>query len=386
MFQLISVAQKKSSLSDLFGATGSQTESFSFSSSVQRYTLYVFIGIAIFFLIKAAIKAIRSASGKKDVADSPYRLRKLSTRIEHLKEIVSKKTSFSYRFFDREEKKDDTWRGGKFLSMDKKNNLIVAVFAAAGKSEEHLNKILEIKYPVDQNNGIIKCPILKYMGSKKAGKNIIVRMYLIKLPLFINLEPKRKDIRFKVSPDYPIRVYLLPDNVDIPVAADCVNFSGGGMLIDLDDVKTGCLEFLMKKDAIITENELNDAQAKKLSLTKILSQPELEFGKIREAKKKVEHHLEEYIGSIEMAKEFISTIKKNDVIKLFFILPKLPLLGEAKEELLSLDNRTIVCDAIVNNITKDGESGKCQLTMQFLKIDDITRDIIYQYGLEGWRE
>ncbi len=383
MFQIISVAQKKSSMSKLFGATGGQAESFSFGSSVQKYTLYIFIGIVVFFLIKAAVKAIRSASGKKEVTDSPYRLRKLSTRIEHFKKIISSKTAFTYRFYNEKEK---NWHGGRFLSMDKKRNLILVLFAAAGKPEEHVNKILEIKYPVDKNNGIVKSPILKYLGSKKTSKNIVVRMYEIKLPLLVKLEPKRKDIRFKVSSDYPIRVYLLVDKLDIPVAADCIDYSGGGMFVQLEDAKTGCLDYQMKKDKIVTEKELDVEQAGKLSLIKILAQPELEFAEGRQAKKKAEQHLGDYTDSIEMAKAFISSLKKNDTVKLFFIMPEMPMLEEAKEELLSLDNRTIVCDALISNKTVDEKFSKHRLILQFSEIDDMVRDTIHQYGLESWRE
>lgn len=385
MFQIISAAQKKSSLSDLFGTTGSQAESFSFGSSIQKYTLYVLIGIVVFFLIRAVVKAIRSATGKKEVTDSPYRLRKLSTRIEHFKEIVSSKTVFTYRIFDKE-KKDAALSGGKFLSLDRKNNLIVVLSAATGKPEEHVNKILEIKYPVDKNNGVVKSPITKYLRSKKTDKNIVVRMYEIKLPLLVKLEPKRKDIRFKVSGDYPMRVYLLVDKLDIPVAANCIDFSGGGVFIELEDAKTGCLDYLMKKDKIITEKELNAEQVKKLTFYKILSQPELEFGEAREAKKKAKDHLGEYTDSIEMANDFISSLKKNDTVKLFFILPELPLMEETKEELLSIDNRTIMCDAVVSKTTGEEDSEKHQLTLQFLEIDDMVRDTIHQYGLESWRE
>tara|TARA_B100000959_G_C14920173_1_gene599143 strand:+ start:241 stop:1407 length:1167 start_codon:yes stop_codon:yes gene_type:complete len=385
MFQIISAAQKEYSFSEYFNMASNQWGSFSFGSSIQKYTLYVLIGIVVFFLIRIAAKAIRSASGIKEVTDTPYRLRKLSTRIEHFKEIVSSKTVFTYRIFDKE-KKDVPWSEGKFLSLDRKKNLIVVLYETTGKPEEYINKILEIKYPVDKNNGLFKSPILKYMSSKKTSKNVLIRMYEIKLPLLVKLEPKRKDIRFKVSGDYPIRVYLLVDKLDIPVAANCIDFSGGGVFIELEDAKAGCLDYLMKKDKIITEKEFDAEQVKKLNFYKILSQPELEFGEAREAKKKVEHHLGEYTDSIEMANDFISSLKKDDTVKLFFILPELPLMEEAKEELLSLDNRTIMCDALVGKTTGDEESEKQQLTLQFLEIDDMVRDTIHQYGLESWRE
>ena len=270
--------------------------------------------------------------------------------------------------------------------MDKKGNIILVLSSTTGKPQEHLNKILEIKYPVDKNMGIIKSPLLKYLGSKKSGKNSFIRMYMAKLPLTVKLEPKRKDIRFKASSDFPIRVYLLSTKLDIPVAANCLDFSGGGILIEVEELKVGCLEYIIKKDKIISEKNLDEAQAEKLTFYKILSQPDLGFKEFRETKKQKEKHLKDWTGSIDMAKDFISSIKKDDTIQLFFVLPELPMLEEAKEELLSLDNRTIACDATVNTKTMDGESGKYQLSMNFLDIDNLTRDTLYQYGLESWRE
>ena len=74
------------------------------------------------------------------------------------------------------------------------------------------------------------------------------------------------------------------------------------------------------------------------------------------------------------------------VLTVFFVLPELPMLEEAKAELLCRDNRTIMCSALVNKKTVDEKSKKFQLTLQFLEIDNIVRDIIYQYELESWRE
>ncbi len=387
MFQIISVVQKKSSLSELFGASGSQRAGFSIDSSIQRYILYVFAGLAILFLIRAAVKALRSALGKEEGIDSAYCLRKLSSLIEHFKGVVSSKTAFTYRVFDKE-KKEDKWRDGKFLSMDKKKNLILALYSTAGKPREYIDKTLEIKYVVDKNRGIVKSPLLKYMGSKKSGKDGFVCMYVAKLPLLVELEPKRKDVRFEVAPNYPIRVYLFSDTekLDAPVAADCIDLSGGGMFIELMDAKAGCMEYLMKRDKTISENILSKEQAEKLSLIKILSQPELEFGEARKAKEKLEQHLSEWAGSIERAEKFISSLEKDNVVKLFFVLPELQMLEEAKEELLSIDNRTIMCDALISKKTMDEKSGKYRLALNFLEIDAMVREIIYQYGLESWRE
>lgn len=164
----------------------------------------------------------------------------------------------------------------------------------------------------------------------------------------------QKNIRFKISSDYPMRVYLLSDKIDIPVAANCIDFSGGGMFVELEDPKEGWLDYLIKKDTIISEKHYDEEQAEKLTYYKTLSQPELEFRKIREAKKKAEHHLKEWTGSIEMAKDFISYLKKDDKVQLFFVLPELPMLEEANEELLSPDNRTVMCEAAINTKTTTG--------------------------------
>lgn len=387
MFQIISVVQKKSSLSELFNTSGSQREWFSLDSTIQRYLLYLFIGLAILFLIRAAVKALRSALEKEEGIDSPYRLRKLSSLIEHFKGVVSSKTVFTYRVFDKE-KKEGKWRGGKFLSMDKEKNLVLALYSTAGKPMEYLNKILEVKYIVGKNGGIAKSPLLKYMGSKKSGKGSFVCMYVAKLPLSVELEPKRKDVRFEVTPNYPIRVYLFSETekLGFPIAADCIDFSGGGIFIELRDAKAGCMEYLIKRDKTISESNLGKKQAEKLSFYKVLSQPELEFDEAGKAKEKLEQHLSEWTDSIEIAKKFISSLEKDNVVKLFFVLPELHMLDEAKKDLLSIDNRTIMCDAVISIKTVGGKPEKHRLALNFLEIDDMVREIIYQYGLESWRE
>ncbi len=386
MFLIISVVQKKSSLSRLFGRSDSPWGGGSLDSA-QKYILYIFIALALLFLIKAAVKAFLSTLEKEEDTDSQYHLKKLSTRIEHFKGLVSSKTTFNYRIFDQE-KKEGKWRDGKFLSMDKKKNLVLALYSTAGKPGEYLNKTLEIKFIVGKNRGIVKSPLLKYVGSKKSVEGSFICMYAAELPLSIELEPKRNNIRFEVAPNYPMRVYIFngTERLDFPIAADCLNFSEAGMFLELRDVKTGCIEYLIKKGKIISKDHLNEEQAEKLSFYKILSQPELELSEARKAKKKEEQHLNEWIDSIEMAKEFISSLEKEDVVKVFFILPELPMLEDAKEELLSIDNRTIMCEALINKKTTDEKSEKRQLSLEFLEVDTLVRDTIYQYGLESWRE
>lgn len=385
MFQIISVVQKKSSLSEFYGSSGSQITSFSFGSSVQKYTFYVFIVVLVLILIRVVVRAIRSASEKEEIIDSPYRLRKLPTRLEHFKEIISEKKTFTYRFFDKREEEHETWQDGKFLSIDGKNHLTVVLHDSTGKPGEPIDKALEIKYSIGKSNALVKSSLLKYLDSKKTGKNIIVRMYEIKLPLVVNLEPRRKGIRFEVPPDYSIRVYLLPDKLDIPVAANCIDFSSGGMLIELENAKTGCLDYLMKRDKVVTMNDLDKKQAGRLTLFEVLSQPELGFGEARKTKEKVEPNLTEHYSSIKKSNDFISSIKKDDKVKLFFVLPELEMMEESGEEPIPADNRTIMCNAVVNNKTVDEKTAVYRVALNFLDIDNTALDIIHQYGLETCR-
>ena len=188
-------------------------------------------------------------------------------------------------------------------------------------------------------------------------------------------------MRFKVSDDYPIRAYLCEDELFIPITANCIDFSIGGMFVELEDPKAGCLEYLMKKDKIIAMNDLDEEQTAKLTSFKILSQPELGFKEAREAKKKAEKDLGEYTDSIKMTTDFISSLKKGDIIKLFFILSEFSRFEEDEEELLSPENRTITCDATINNKIIGYKSGKNQFALNFSEIDGMTREIIYRYGL-----
>jgi|ETNmetMinimDraft_2_1059921.scaffolds.fasta_scaffold62150_1 c-di-GMP-binding flagellar brake protein YcgR len=48
---------------------------------------------------------------------------------------------------------------------------------------------------------------------------------------------------------------------------------------------------------------------------------------------------------------------------------------------LTSSNCVLILKCIV-----DEKSKKFRLTLQFLEIDNIVRDIIYQYELESWRE
>jgi|TARA_B100000959_G_scaffold20013_1_gene19352 hypothetical protein len=90
----------------------------------------------------------------------------------------------------------------------------------------------------------------------------------------------------------------------------------------------------------------------------------------------VEQDLNEWADSIEQVEEFISILEKEEVVTVFFELPELPMLEEAKAEPLSRDNRTIMYNALVNKKTVDEKSKKFRVTLQFFEIDNIVRDII----------
>ncbi len=53
---------------------------------------------------------------------------------------------------------------------------------------------------------------------------------------------------------------------------------------------------------------------------------------------------------------------------------------------LTADDRTILCDAVINNKTVEEKLSKYQISLHFLDIDNATRDIIHSYGMESWRE
>lgn len=383
MVQIFSRVQGELSFSEYFGAASDGWGNFTFDSALQKYILYIFLALALLLILKATIKALRSALGGESgaVHDTPYRLRKLATRLEHLKEIVALKPAVTYRFL-KDEKEE--WNEGKLLSMAKKH-LIVVISSIEGPPEDRLKQAIEIKYPFQKDKvGVIRCVLLKHMGSKKSAQGHLMHMFQASIPQLIKLEPKRKDVRFNVPSEYPVRIYILADKVDIPIACSCVNFSRGGLFMDMEDAQTGCLEYIIKKERYVAEKELDDEKADKLSLYVILTQPHVDV-EIELNSAQRSEYLTDWSASLEMAREHISSLKRDDIIKLLFVLPELPLLAEGKEELLSLENRIITCKGMINTIGK-GEFDKDHISLHFTEIEPVSKDTLYQYGLEAWRE
>lgn len=195
---------------------------------------------------------------------------------------------------------------------------------------------------------------------------------------------KREDVRFEVLPGRPIRVYLLSEKIDVPVACNCIDFSAGGVLVEFEEPEVGCLEYLLKKERFVREMRLSKAQAQELTIYEILSQPPLDNKRFMKIEKQMQY-IEEQADLIYKAKNFISSLSKNDIVEVFFVLPPLPMREGVDKKLLLQNNRTIQCRAVVSLIRKGESFTESQIALSYLKLGYMIKDNIYLYGLETWR-
>ena len=149
-----------------------------------------------------AIKKIKDIESRRSF-DLPTLLRKPSSCIEHVNDIISSKVTFIYRILSDKKRK---FYKGRFYSIDKENNIIIRLLSSPQNPENYVNNVLEIMYSFRMDRiEVFETTILKYLHSKQGGKNIPMHMFLIKLPTSIKLDEtiksddKREDVRFDVD-------------------------------------------------------------------------------------------------------------------------------------------------------------------------------------------
>lgn len=382
MLKIVPLFQKDLSYSEYFDIVREQWGTFSFEASSLRYAIYTVFGLASLIVFVVLVKKISSylKDKKGNIPDLPYLLRNLSSRIDHFKIIISEKTTFTCRLLNDVESR---YYDGQFSSIDEKNNVIIRLSTPLANPQDYVNNSLEIKYSFkNDRTGIITSTILKYLGSKKSKESSPIYFFLINLPESIKLEQKRKDVRFKTLPDFPIRAYLLSDKIDIPIACKCIDFSVSGIRVELIKAKAGCLEYFYLKEKFVCENRISSTLANQLTFPEILSKSHFENDKFEIFK---HENWKKWANFIDQAKIFLSSLSKKAIVDVFFILPALPLAEGKNKEILSQENRTIQCKAIVTTITKGDSLEKRQVALNFLKTNYMIQDIIYQYGLAMWR-
>lgn len=195
---------------------------------------------------------------------------------------------------------------------------------------------------------------------------------------------KREDVRFEVLPDHPIRVYLLSDKISVPIACNCIDFSAGGVLVEFEEPEVGCLEFLFKRERLVIERRLSIAKAKKLSFYQILPESPLDDKSFAKVEKQMKY-MEEWSDRILKATNFISSLSKDDILEVFFVLPLLPWSDGVNKKLLLEKTRTIQSKAAVTLLRKGESFTESQIALTYLKLGDMIKDNIYLYGLETWR-
>lgn len=386
LFYILPQLQKASPFSEYFAEVRDQWGKFSFDPSTIQFLIYFSVGIAFLLLLKTVVSKVQTAVAnktKKTITDLPYLLRKLSSRVEHMKEVTSIKENFNYRLLKTPE---NEWHKGRFNSMDEKNNFTVELFSAPGNPLDYVNNKLEIKYSFrDDTICVVTSKAIKYFGSKKSEAGGLLNIFLLALPGSIKLELKRKDIRIETSPEYPVRVYILLEEINIPVACRCIDISAGGMLVELEEPEVGCLEYLLKRDNVARKKHITENQAKKLTFYEVLSQPPIDEKQFIKFENQIVLYLEENSSLIYKAANCLSSYENEKEVELFFKLPSpSPPLEETKE-ILSVDNRTIKCKAGVIPLKKGRYRPRDQIALNFLNTDEKTKDIIYQWGLEIWR-
>lgn len=386
MFSFLPQLQKTSSFAEYFAEVRDQWGKFSFDSSTVQFLKYFAAGIVFLLLLKIVVSRIQAVAAnktKKIITDLPYLLRKLSSRVEHMKEVTSIKENFNYRLLNTLENK---WHKGRFNPMDDKNNFTVELLSAPGNPLDYVNNKLEIKYSFrDDTICVVTSKVLKYFGSKKSEAGGLLNIFLLELPGPIKLELKRKDIRVETSSEYPVRVYILLEEIDIPVACRCIDISAGGMLVELEEPEVGCLEYLLKRDNIVRKKRITENQAKKLTFYEVLSQPPIDEKQFIKFENQIVLYLEENTSLIYKAANCLSSYANAKQVELFFKLPSPAHPLEETKEILSVDNRTINCMAGVIPQKKGRNRQRDHIALNFLDTDEKTKDIIYQWGLEIWR-